>query len=339
MDKITISSLQINNHAPEQKRNLDSAIVKISSSANGTKPIVGVSIYEVYGLEKGFSENISAKDQVSLSPLGQYLSHAEQAAGAKREIWANDPGRLLNGKAEFDEAFKEVESADGGLIFRRFNADYLNHLQSVPDALLVYDYMARSDSESIVVTSGADTSAIVLKLRTLAAEERYNSTVNMANKTSNLYDAHADFTEQLIKDNPSLKGVEFGLVLSGDKLEITGGNINGKDLTNNQIANIEQLANGKAGDQLRAAILSLREEAINYYNKYTESGRTQPITNENFAKRFGDFSNYLKAFASASDNHKVSGPDDPNTYRIGYFSHAIESISARLSQEDGSLTQ
>lgn len=332
MSQITITSSQVGSQVPSQTRNLDSSIVKISSSAKGSTPVAGVSIYDVYGLEKGFSENISAKDKVTLSPMGQYLSQAEQSAAANREVWADDPGRLLKGEAEFDEAFKEIKSADGGLIFRRFNTDYLDNLQNVPDALLVYDYMARSDSEGIVVTSGADTSAIALKLRTLFAEERYNSTANMVNNTSNLYDAHANFTAQLVKDDPSLEGVEFGLVLNGEELEISDGNVNGKDLTDKQIAEIEKLVNGKAGDQLRAAILSLREDAVNYYNKYTESGRDQPINNQDFDKRFGDISNYLKAFASASNNHQVSGPDDPNTYRMGYFSDSIGFTNARLSQ-------
>ncbi len=329
---ITITSSQIGSQVSHQTRTPDSAIVKISSAGNGSAPVAGVSIYEVYGLEKGFSENISAKDQVSLSLMGQYLSQAEREATANRDVWVDDPGRLLEGEAEFDEAFKEVASADGGLIFRKFNTDYLDNLQNVPDALLVYDYMTRQDSQGIVVTSGTNMSAIVLKMETMVAEERYNARVNMTDNSSNLYDAHERFKELLVKDDPSLTGVDFELVLKGDQLAIAGGDVNGKPLTARQIETMEKLANGKAGSQLRAAIFDLRDESITYYNKYTESGRSQAISREDFDERFGDIGSYLKAFSSSSHNQKFNGPDDPHTYRMGYFSESIEIIRARLSR-------
>ena len=155
----------------------------ISPKLDATTSSSSVSIYDIYGLEEGFSQNLSSADKVTLSAIGRKLSEAQPLAESQREVWA-DPSKIFENKAEFDEIFKEVQSEDGGLVFRRFNSSYLSQIQSVPDALILYEQINKPDSNGIVVTSANDLDEIVLQLRRIAAEDRFNSLLNVETQGS-----------------------------------------------------------------------------------------------------------------------------------------------------------
>lgn len=329
MTTITINNLNFNNQGTgsETRANLQPIENPISSESAAIVPVV--SIYDIYGLEEGFSNNLSYADKVTLSPVGKMLSNAQSIAEATRETWV-DPSKLLEGKAEFEEAFKEVQSEDGGIVFRRFNEAYLGQLQNVPDALLLYEQIGKADKDQIVVTSTQDLNAIVFKLRTMAGNERYNAIENALYKTSDLFDAKTKFTKFLTTENPALKDVDFEFSLKGDEIIIFGGKVNGIGISLKKMAEIETLANGINGKELKKIMLSIRETAVDSFNKYTEAGRKSPLNLNDFDQRFGDFGNYLESFKSSGKNHKYSGPDDPATYRESYFSNAADLIAARL---------
>lgn len=328
MSTITINSQHIQNQTlvPQENKTLTAANEQKTTQALADT----TSFYDIYGLKEGFSEQLSHKDKVTLSPAGLLLAEAQQKAEAARETW-KEPSKLLEGSAEFTEAFKEVESEDGGLVFRRFNNEYLNQLQTVPDALLLYEKINRADSNQIVITSAQDLQDITMKLWKMAADERYKSIENSLYKTSELFDAKTGFTELLAAKNPALNGINFEFSLEGNEIMITGGTVNGVEISAKTMADIEKLANGKEGKELKQAMLALREESINYYNKYTEAGRTSPLSINDFDQRFGSFNSYLESFKSVENNYKFTGPDDPDTYREAYFSGAAEIMAARLA--------
>lgn len=196
--------------------------------------------------------------------------------------------------------------------------------------MLLYEQIRKSDQNGIVVTSTKDLTDIVLKLRTIAAEDRFNSIVNLANKTSAVFDAKEKFNSILEEEHPSLKGAELEFSIHGDEIMITGGKINGVEISKNTISDIEKLMNGNQGRELKDAMISFREEAIINFNRYTDSGRKNPIDTADFDKRFGGFSSYLDAFKNTSDNSKTIGPNDPNITRQAYFANASSMMASRL---------
>ncbi|MEN0036993.1 MAG: hypothetical protein AAGC78_07990 [Cellvibrio sp.] len=329
MSTITISSLNINNQTAKSSENTSLQGVANNNAVN-TPPAEMISIYDIYGLKKGFSEQLSYKDKVTLSPVGVMLSEAHQLAELNRETW-EEPSKIFETDADFNEAFKEVQSENGDLVFRRFNKAYLDQLQNVPDALLLYDQMGQSEKNKIVITLEKDLNEIGMKLQTMAMDERDASIGNSIYKTSDLFDAKSKFSELIEKEHPHLKDVDFEFTLKGDKIVITGGKINGVDLSPKELSQIETLANGKEGKELKDVMFSIREESVNHYNKYTEAGRKAPLSLNDFDQRFGDFGAYLKSFKSSGNNYKFKGPDDPSTYRVGYFSGAAEMMSGRLA--------
>lgn len=334
MSVITTSTLQVESRIANQQKSLEA--VKnphnAGSSASTHSSRSSVSLYDVYHLEKGFTETMSNQDRVTLSPLAQKLSQAQEHAEANRDVWRDDPSRLLSDDVNFEDVFKEVESADGGLVFRRVNLDYLDWVQTVPEALMLYEQISRSEEDGIVIISDGDRKAIGLKMQTLAMEERHQTVTNVVDTASELYNRHAAFNELIAEKHPSLAGAEFEFTLDGDALKVMGGSVDGRALSDQQIAAIEKLANGGGaeGKELLETMLSLRTESVNYYNKYTESGRSQPITEAQFDERFGGFDSYLKSFAFSAHNVRFDGPDDPKTYRFGYFSDAVGNATARL---------
>lgn len=329
MSTITISSLNVNNQTAKSSENTSLQGIANKNSVN-TPLAEMISIYDIYGLKEGFSEQLNYKDKVTLSPVGVMLSEAHQLAELSRETW-EDPSKIFEADAGFNEAFKEVQSENGDLVFRRFNKAYLDQLQNVPDALLLYDQMGQSEKNKIVITSEQDLKEIVTKLQTMAMDERYSSISTSIYKTSELFDEKSKFSEVIEKEYPHLKGVDFEFTSKGDKIVITGGKINGVDLSLKELSQIEKLANGKEGKELKDIMFAIREEAVNHYNKYTEAGRKAPLSLDDFDQRFGDFGAYLESFKSGGNNYKFKGPDDPSTYRESYFSGAAEMMAGRLA--------
>lgn len=300
--------------------------ISSSSAKKDTSTITsGISVYDIYGLEEGFSHKLSGADKVTLSPVGRMLSEAQNLAESKRETWS-DPSKILESEVDFNEVFKEVQSEDGGLVFRKFNSSYLNQIQNAPDALVLYEQFNKQDKNGIVVTSTNDVDQIVFKLREIAAQDRYNSIVELANKTNAISEAEKNFSSVLTEEYPDLKGVELEFSTKGDELVINGGKLNGLELSDQQLLKIERMINGRQGEELKQALFSLREVSVEHYNRYTESGRNNPITNADFDERLGGVNNYLGSFGSRESSQIA------NSYKgeTSYFSGAADYISARL---------
>lgn len=285
-----------------------------------------ISVYDIYGIKEGFSNNLSNADKVTLSPVGLMLSEAQSLAESQRETW-NDPSKIFENEVNFSGVFKEVQSEDGGLIFRKFNSSYLDQIQSAPDALLLYEQINKQDKTGIVVTSTSDLDQIVFKLRAIAAQDRYNSIVDLANKTFEVSEATKNFSSILAKEYPDLEGIELEFSTKGDEIIVSDAKQNAIELSPQERLKIENLINGKHETVLKQSLFSLREASIEYYNRYTDSGRDNPITNADFDQRFGGFNNYLNSFGSR-DGSQLNGSYNGLT---SYFSDAANSISLKLN--------
>lgn len=322
------------------------------------KPTFGASLYDVYGLKKGFSKNSDSNDSVEISQLAKMLHQAEQ----DREVWNSGSAKLLGeaffeedgtlsrsinseyldhiephlleGEAGFNGLFKEAISDDGGTIFRRINPEYLDQITTVEEALYLYEKFHESGEGKMTISLGQDTSEILLKLHTLANQDRHETVTGLVDNASALYDRHQDFKEALVEQHPSLAGTNFEFGLEGSELKILNADFGSRStLSVDQIKLIENFANSDdhASKRLLEVMYEIRETSVKFYNMWSESGRSEPIGTAGFDERFGGFNSYLESFHSAGSAKGRSGPDDPATYRDSYFSNAAEYAVARLA--------
>lgn len=202
MNIITLSSLQFTSLSESLSAN--KTLSTIGPKLDVTTRAASVSIYDIYGLEEGFSQNLSSADKVTLSAIGRTLSEAQSLAESQREVWA-DPSKIFEHKVDFNEVFKEVQSEDGGLVFRKFNSSYLSQIQNVPDALMLYEQINKPDSNGIVVTSANDLDEIVLQLRRIAAGDRFNALLRVEGQSS----TSTSSTSVEIKLSPAESSIVF----------------------------------------------------------------------------------------------------------------------------------
>jgi len=303
MTTINISNSNITNLLP-QKTTLDNAIVKTDINEGQALHSRAGSIYDDYGIEKGFSKNVSTQDDVYLSPLGKTLSRSLQKAEASREVVSENPGNILTGEVDFDSVFKETSSEGGEVIFRRFNTEYLEQVETIPEGLLLMELINQNNTGGIVATKLSDVAEIGGKIFHINVAERAQSIVDMRDQANELYGAHISFTEKLSEIEPELKGVDFEYILDGDQLKVTGAHIGERSLTSEEISIIEQFANSNkdVGLSLINAMKDVRETAVDSYNTFTKEGVKQPISEDFFDDNFGGYSSFLKSFTSSNPN-------------------------------------
>lgn len=374
MDTLSSSSLglsysDIQSDWQKVKKSQEAVPQKIRSESSSQQPRAdrepsfGTSLYDVYGLEKGFSNNSGGSDSVEISKMAEMLYRAEQ----NREVWSSgsdslfkesvfeDDGtisrrinpeyadriepNLLAGQAEFNGLFKEAISEDGETILRRINPHQLDRLTTVEEALYLHEKFHESVEGKMVISLGQDTSEILLRLHSLANQDRYDTVTGLVDNASALYDRHQDFKDALASQHPSLAGTSFEFGLEGGELKVLNANIGSHTaLDGDQVKLIENFANSNnyASKRLLEVMYEIREASVNFYNMWSDSGRSEPIDISDFDDRFGSFNSYLQSFHGAGGARGKTGPDDPTTYRDAYFSNAADYAASRLAGRSAS---
>lgn len=187
----------------------------------------------------------------------------------------------------------------------------------------------------MVISLAQDTSEILLKIHSLANKDRHKKVTDLVDSASVLYDRHQDFKQALAEQHPSLVGINFEFGLEGDEFKVLNADFGSRStLSAEQIKLIEDLANSddQTSKRLLEVMYKIRETSVNFYNMWSERGRSDPIDSVDFSERFGGFNSYLESFHSAGSAIGKAGPDDPTTYRDSYFSDATQYAVARLAR-------